>query len=249
MKTFLCFLLVFGVVFGADYRRTNQNQENGGKRKSIVDEPACDEVRRICGSLSENNDFLVLECVQSLDPASMARINTNCQNIIWQHTRELIDNRNVKGLLDGACQHDLERFKCSEGTPAGGYLKCVVSNREEIQNAACISLVLRLENIAFSDYQWIQSFLEHCEADVKALNCGRLDVDSLGQSSTLVCLQTHQNAIQDTCRREVLKLSEIQADNIKLDRQLYKDCAEDHMRYCQQFTPGTGRVFTCLLQV
>lgn len=41
----------------------------------------------------------------------------------------------------------------------------------------------------------------------------------------------------------------MQADNIKLDQQLYIACAQDHMRYCQQFTPGTGRVFSCLLQL
>lgn len=251
MKIFWCFVVViFGVVSGIpNPRRIEQTKEIVNRRKSILDEPVCDEVVKLCGSLSENNDFLVLECIQSLHPASLNRINTTCQNVIWQHTLDLINNQNVKNLLYGVCQADLNRFKCEVDAAAGAYLKCVVNNREEIQNTSCINLVLRLENIVFSDYRYIQNFLEHCESDVHKLNCGRLDGDSLGQASTIACLQTHQNVIQETCKNELLRLAEIQAENIKLDRQLYADCADDHLRYCQDFTPGSGRVFTCLFQL
>lgn len=249
MKIFVCFAVCFSVVFGIDPRQVNENKQHVTIWKSILELPVCEEVRRLCGSLSDNSDFLVLECIQSIDPGSLARISADCQHIIWERTHELIDNQHVKNLLAGACQEDLNRFKCSVDVPPGGYLKCIVNNREEIQNPICISFVVRLENIAFSDYRWIQSFLEHCEPFVKKLNCGRLDGDTLGQAATIACLQSHQNIIQDPCKSEILKLSEIQADNIKLDRQLYVDCAEDHLRYCQQFTPGTGRVFTCLLQL
>lgn len=243
MQIVLCFVFV-GVAFGAGIPINNNR-----RKTSIVEDPACEEARKLCGSLSESNDFLLLECIQSLDPVTLAKINTTCQDVIWQSTRHFIDNQNVKNLLYGNCKVDLERFKCDVDGPPGAYLKCVISNREEIQTPACITLLLRLENIAFTDYQWIQSFLEHCETDIKALQCGRVDKDNLDQSSTIVCLQTHQNVVQDTCKKEIFKLTEIQADNIKLDRQLYRDCAEDHSRYCQQFTPGTGRVFTCLLQL
>lgn len=244
MKLIICSLFISSVVCAASDRRSEQALSN--PRKTIVEEPDCAEVRRLCGSLSENNDFLVLECIQSLAPVSLAMLNASCQHIIWQHTHELIEDANVKHLLSTACQSDLNTLNCPS---SGGYLKCIVNNKEEIRSPACISLVLRLEGIAFADYRWIENFLEHCKSDIETLKCGRIDLDSLSQSSTIVCLQIHQQAIQDPCKREILKLTEIQADNIKLDRQLYRDCADDHLRYCQQFTPGSGRVFTCLLQL
>lgn len=46
----------------------------------------------------------------------------------------------------------------------------------------------------------------------------------------------------------MLQLSELQADNIKFDHQLYLACAEDHLRYCRQYAPGSGRIFKCLMQ-
>lgn len=217
---------------------------------SIVEEPDCEEVKQLCGHLSENTDFLVLECLQSLDPPSLSKINKNCQHIIWTHTEALINNENVKKILSTPCRSDLELSKCQTDTSTGGYLKCVANNKEDISNERCISLILRLENIAFSDYRWIDSFLEDCKEDIDNLQCGRIDPHSFGQSKTLLCLQNHhQNIIKDACKKEILRLSEIQADNIKLDHQLYSDCAQDHQRYCEQFEPGSGRVFSCLLQL
>lgn len=244
MKLVVCSLLLLNFVYASEHRLEPTKE----KQKTIIDEPVCEEVRRLCGSLSENSDILVLECIQSLDPGSLARLNTSCQHIIWQHTHDLIDNKNVEKLLSTACGSALDVFNCHRNAANGEYLKCVINNREEIRNVPCLSLVLRLENIAFADYRWIQNFLEHCNTDINRLQCGRVDPDNLGQSSTLLCLQTN-NVMQDMCRKEILKLSEIQADNIKLDRQLYADCADDHLRYCQQFTPGSGRVFSCLLQL
>ncbi|GJQ66994.1 hypothetical protein Trydic_g7986 [Trypoxylus dichotomus] len=68
------------------------------------------------------------------------------------------------------------------------------------------------------------------------------------QANTIICLQDHFSQIEGECRKELIKLTEIQADNIKLDRQLYLSCADEQMHYCRQFPPGSGKVFKCLMQ-
>ncbi|RZC42697.1 Golgi apparatus protein 1 [Asbolus verrucosus] len=216
--------------------------------KSIVDEPKCGEIKSICNNLSENDDILILECLQSLNPSRLLGLNEDCQHVVWKHVRELIQNERVKDILFPYCSNDLNRLNCNINTGEGEYLKCIVSNKEDIQNNDCNSMVLRLENVAFQDLRWISSFLQHCEEDISNLNCGRIDPHGLTQSHTITCLQNNILNVKDECKREVFKLSELQADNIKLDRQLYMACVEDHRRYCQQFPAGSGRVFTCLME-
>lgn len=227
-----------------------QNPRAGisSEKKTIIDDPVCQEVKGTCGH-SENNDILILECLQSVDPDTLSKLNENCQHVIWQHTHAVIDNKNIKSLLMPVCQADLKNLQCQLDSVAGSYLKCIINNKEDIHSADCISFVLRLENIAFNDYRWIEGFLEHCTDDIKELECGRIDADGFSQSQTIACLQNHLDNVQTTCKKEIFQLTEIQADNIKLDRQLYTNCAQDHMRYCQQFTAGSGRVFSCLLQL
>ncbi|XP_017773865.1 PREDICTED: Golgi apparatus protein 1 [Nicrophorus vespilloides] len=214
---------------------------------SIVDDSQCAEVKRLCPDLSENEDILVLECLQSLNPNVLAKLNDNCQHVVWEHTRNIIKDDNVRDFLLPSCKSELDQMNCQVES-SGLYLKCIVNNRADIKSSDCVQAVIRLENVAFYDYRWIANFLNHCDKAIKVHQCGRIDHDRLSQSETIVCLQNKFSEIEEECKKEVLKLSEIQADSIKLDRQLYMACAEDQMRYCRQFAPGSGRVFNCLLQ-
>lgn len=245
LKT-ICF--IFGLLL---YVKCNENEVLPIHRPlSIVDDPKCEEVKKLCHDLVEKDDLLVLECIYSLEPNVLSGLNRDCQNIIWSHTNSLTDNENVRNKLSKVCQNDQPVLNnCPVDSKPGSFLKCLANVRDEIVTPECLTTVVRLESVAFFDHKWIQTFLSECRDDIDKYGCGLIDGDSLSQSQTLVCLQNHLNNIKETCRREVFKLSEIQAENIKLDRQLYMDCAQDHMRYCQQFTPGTGRVFTCLLQL
>jgi Golgi apparatus protein 1 len=215
--------------------------------KSIVDDPACGEVKVICNNLSENDDILILECLQSLNPARLSTLKYECQNVVWKHTSELIKNDRVRDFLSRYCSNDLPLLNCDTSVE-GEYLKCIVNNKDKVQSGNCNSVILRLENVAFQDYRWISNFLQHCKEDIDSLQCGRIDGPSWNQFQTVTCLQTNILNVRDDCKREVFKLSELQAESIKLDRQLYMACVEDHRRYCQQLPVGSGRVFTCLME-
>ena len=215
--------------------------------KTIIDEQACSIVRQTCTGLQANDDILILECLES-DPNFISRISAACQHIIWTHINQVIDNENVKSRLMPVCKNYTENFDCPVDKSTGSYLKCMLSKKDDISSRDCVDFLLRIENVAFLDYRWISSFIEHCDTAISDFKCGRIERDRLSQGETIECLQTHFSEIDGECHREILKLSEIQSDNIKLDRQLYMACAEDQMKYCRQYSPGSGRVFKCLMQ-
>ena len=64
----------------------------------------------------------------------------------------------------------------------------------------------------------------------------------------LDCLQGHADDLDSRCRKRIFRISEIQGDNIKLDRQLYLACTQDHIKFCGTIRPGTGQVYKCLMQ-
>ncbi|XP_018575039.1 Golgi apparatus protein 1-like [Anoplophora glabripennis] len=214
---------------------------------SIVDRSECSEIKSICNNLSENDDLLILECLLSTNSKILNHLNKSCQHVVWEHTKNLIQDESVKSKLLPSCSNDLNQLNCGVDD-SGNYLKCILNNINNIHTTNCIDMLIRLENVAFTDYMWISSFLQHCTKDINNLKCGRVDSQSFTQINTVNCLQNNILNIQDDCKREVFHLSELQSENIKLDAQLYSDCSDDYMRYCSNYGAGNGRVFSCLMQ-
>lgn len=225
---------------------------NKRELKSIIDDGNCKEVKSICMNLNDTDDLSVLECLLATNPQRLKNINKECQDTIWDHSRSLIEDTNVKNFLAPLCESELDKIPCTvdtSGNAHGQYLKCLISNINEIQNSVCNQAMLHLESLAFSDYQWIQKFLEHCTDDIRNQKCGRIDPDNYSQSKTLNCLQDKIMVLKsEECKKEVFRLSELQSSSIKLDALLFIDCANDYSRYCSTFTTGTGRVIPCLMR-
>lgn len=126
----------------------------------------------------------------------------------------------------------------------------MLDHRDVPKKPPCIAQLQRIEWVAFSDFRLIGSFMHDCESDIGRHSCGRLNPDrqTVSQGETLACLQTHIDQLQHQCREGVLRLSEYQADNVKLDRQLFIACAPDARHFCADLRPGTGAVYKCLLR-
>lgn len=239
MLFFYNFLIFFIVLLG-DY-------QNVVGSRTIFDEERCGEVKQLCHNLSDNNDLLILECILATNPERLNKLQKPCQDIIWNHAHKLIEDQNVKAFLSPICGKELEENSCRVDNK-GNYLKCLLDNIRIIRNEQCTTGIVRLESVAFTDYRWIASFLEHCTEDINRLKCGRLDGDGYSQTKTVQCLQDQILQVQDDCKREVFRLSEIQSNSIKLDAKLYVDCVEDHLRYCSHTTAGSGRIYPCLMR-
>nr|XP_023023092.1 Golgi apparatus protein 1 [Leptinotarsa decemlineata] len=237
------FFFLSGIIFSytADVNRPQATA------KTIVDAEECEEVRKLCHSLSEKDDLLVLECLLSTSPEHLISIKQDCQNVIWEHTKNLIQFENVKRYLTPSCRSDLTKLPCSEDY-RDDYLKCVVNNIEFIQNLDCKHALSRLQNAAFTDHLWSPEFIKECQEDITSLKCGFIDPHSFSQARTLTCLQNNIFKVKDSCKREISHLSQLQSLNIKLDAQLYVDCSDDQQRYCHQLVTGSGRVFPCLMR-
>lgn len=219
---------------------------------SIIDDPKCQEIKTICMNLSEKDDLLVLECLLATSQERLKTINKDCQQVIWDHSWFLIQDTNVKNILVPVCGNELDQLACREDHSSnnnGQYLKCVINNINEIENPSCNQALLRLENVAFTDYRWVHKFIEHCTDDIKNLQCGRFDPENYSQTKTLNCLQENiMNVRTEECKKEVFRFSELQSSSIKLDAQLFIDCTNDYSRYCSKYLAGSGRVIPCLMQ-
>jgi golgi apparatus protein 1 len=162
----------------------------------------------------------------------------------------LMDDKNVQKLLKKNCVKDYETLNCPITKKPGQLLACVLDHRAEIKNPSCRGLVQRLEWVAFSDFRLIGSFVNDCEADIEQLGCGRLSGDrkKTSQGKTIACLQTYIDKLKPECRKGVLHISEIQSDNVKLDRQLFLACVTDAIRFCPDARAGSGAVYKCLMK-
>ena len=60
------------------------------------------------------------------------------------------------------------------------------------------------------------------------------------------CLAQHLRQLAKVCKRQVLRVAELQSDDYHLDRPLYYACREDREHLCGDVEAGGGRVFECL---
>ncbi|XP_058822591.1 Golgi apparatus protein 1-like isoform X2 [Topomyia yanbarensis] len=251
METFGIVLLVLV----AAARTTAAAEINSGGPQNgplkLLDKEGCSQLRALCPNVpNEAEDLKALECVQSLSQEQVDALTDDCQHLIWSHTLSLMDDRNIQRLVQKGCPKHYEKFPCTVKSDPGQFLACVIDNRDSIKGDGCRQYIQRLEYVAFSDYRLIRHFLKDCTRDIESLGCGRIsnDDNKVSQGETISCLQNRLDRLNGDCKRGVLHLSEIQADDVKLDRQLFLSCAVDAIRFCPSTPQGTQLVLRCLMK-
>ncbi|CAL7951690.1 unnamed protein product [Xylocopa violacea] len=208
------------------------------------------KLNRLCGDMSKNTDeLMLLECIQNLKPTEVSGIDDECRQAIWDYISNITNNVNMERLARRTCGQELDSLKClNPDNKHGAYLSCLIDQRENVKNPECIDYIQRLEWIAFSNFR-ITPFFSDCENDIKKFKCDKVQpYRDISQGQILACLQEHVNELQLQCKRHILHVSEIQAENINLDRQLYLACEEDLTKLCPNVRPGSGQVYKCLMQ-
>lgn len=186
--------------------------------------------------------------ISYFQPNEVSVMEDDCQNSIYNYIREVTANENIQKMTREECGHTLDSITCPMTSP-GSYLTCLVEKREKITDLQCSDYIQRLDWVV-SDFKIITtSFVPECQNDVNRFQCGRIaPYKDILQGQTLACLQQHVNKLEPACKKKILYVTEIQADNIKLDRQLYLACAPDHIKFCPNIRPGSGQVYKCLMQ-
>jgi golgi apparatus protein 1 len=173
------------------------------------------------------------------------------------------------------CREDLESDRlaeCKSAEPINGHLvSCLLDHRENATSDTCKSFLTNIAALIFSDYRLIYNFHNDCEQDIQTFKCGRIERDdnennnkgaasqqpvansqNLGsntqQGGTLECLANSFQSLQLKCRKQIVRITELQSDDFHLDRPLYFACREDRERFCERIASGDGRVYKCLLK-
>ncbi|XP_053972285.1 Golgi apparatus protein 1 [Hylaeus volcanicus] len=226
------------------------------KRASIANsyllpDKCLQNLNRLCGDVNRDDDELrLLECIQTFKPTEVSGIDDDCRSAIWEYILNITNNLNIERLAKKTCGKELGSLPCSTtDTKHGAYLSCLIDNREKVKGPECIEYIQRLEWIAFTDFRIITPFSSDCDSDIRQFKCDKIHpYRDISQGQILACLQEHVNELQDQCKRHILHVSEIQAENIRLDRQLYLACAQDRANFCPDIRPGSGQVYKCLMQ-
>lgn len=224
----------------------------------LLESPSCPQLKNLCSNLLPGtDDLMVLECIQTFQTSQFESINKECQHIIHSRIMDLItDEQNMFRLVSKSCPKDMESFQsCSQlnhsnekSSTIGKYLGCVIENRELIKDPICKGQVQRIGQVVFSDFRLIGNFVRDCSSDIESTGCGRLEskYNKLSQGETIACLQENIDILSDVCKKRVFHLSELQSENIKLDRQLFLSCNTDVQKFCPNMRPGNGGIYKCL---
>ncbi len=54
--------------------------------------------------------------------------------------------------------------------------------------------------------------------------------------------------LEKECRKQIVRVTELQSDDFHLDRVLYFACREDREHFCERIQSGNGRVYKCLMK-
>ena len=68
------------------------------------------------------------------------------------------------------------------------------------------------------------------------------------QGKTVECLSSNVKELDEKCKKEILRIAELQADDYHMDRPLFYACREDRERFCAKAKAGGGKIYRCLFR-
>ncbi|XP_071453139.1 Golgi apparatus protein 1 [Hetaerina americana] len=230
------------------------------ERVKLIENAECKPViEDLCKEYIHADDLVVLDCILSNEIKKVNRISESCRNIIWAHSLQLLEEPSLRSAMQLACSADLKEKGLSvclsgsnipESSPSPGvspFVSCILENKEDIHNPRCKMFLQKIEKVVLFDFgQMMGPLAKYCEADVKHLECSHNE--EAWEGGTLACLQLKLVQVQDErCRSHIMQLSELQAEDVQLDRHLYKACFAEYNRFCRDNEESID-AYTCLIR-
>nr|BAN20969.1 MG-160, putative [Riptortus pedestris] len=245
-----CVLSLFSIV--TSQRFPNKKIQSAGVYfgpSEIKKSGKCEILNKVCGNISDDLD--TLECAHTYKehPNRITDlIDEACQHLIWNYTIELMKDSKLKPLVRQFCQ-DIPLYEKCSSEHRTRFLSCLFDNINDYPYpSTCSKNIERLKFLTFLDQRVLFMFIENCNDDVSKFQCGRLPNKDISGSATLSCLQRNLLGLQKGCQNQVLRLSELQAENIKYDQQLFTSCADEQRFFCNNVGIGKGLMYLCLIQ-
>ena len=179
------------------------------------------------------------------------------KKVLYEYKKNFTLNLKLDNNALEVCKNDLannEKLKeCKSVDSENGHLTaCLIDNKDDVNEEMCKTFLTNVAALVFSDYHLINNFVQDCEADIKKFECGRLEKDTQAlpteQGKTIECLSLKFQDLEDKCKKQIVRVTELQSDDFHLDRVLYFACREDRERFCERISSGNGRVYKCLMK-
>ncbi|XP_033124671.1 Golgi apparatus protein 1-like [Anneissia japonica] len=231
----------------------------GSKQFRISQHPAClEDVQLLCGKDYKGSNFAVLDCLQN-DRADNSQISDPCNNFLWQYKLNLTMDVKFESAAAEVCKVALTKLTDCSSLPKGRgeVLPCLYEHLENVTAPQCLQYLKRMMAITFSDYRLIKGFYDTCRDDIETTSCGDVlspTVDKKGrrlphsQGAVVNCLEENTGKLHEPCKKQVLRVAELAANDYHLDRSLYFACREDRDRFCDDVTAGQGKIYKCLMK-
>ncbi|XP_073706320.1 Golgi apparatus protein 1-like [Garra rufa] len=213
-------------------------------------------------SFSEGRDFKAGVMKPShLCKEEDTEIAADCNHLLWNYKLNLTTDPKFESVALEVCTSTmLELKECADEERGKGFLmSCLVDHRVNVTERQCHQYITKMTSIIFSDYRLICGFMDKCREDINTLQCGSITVgekDLHSQGEVIACLeralvreaeqQDKAHQIKDECKKGIMRVAELSADDFHLDRYLYFSCRDDRERFCENTQAGEGRVYKCL---
>ncbi|XP_014251813.1 Golgi apparatus protein 1 [Cimex lectularius] len=214
----------------------------------------CQSARKVCSPAEVKTDIEIADCILSYDisndPKDVSvdlKLIDDCRMKVGEYISNLRYGEVLK-LFEPVCHDELRMISCvspfNEILTAAQYFKCFMDNLTSIKNVNCTSIVNRLSVLPFFQPMAMKPYFEDCVSDKIKFNC-----NSHAGSEVLLCLQNHILELNQKCQVQILRLSEIQGENIKYDRRLFEACKDERQHFCKTFLKiAPGKMYECLLK-
>ncbi|XP_052230402.1 Golgi apparatus protein 1-like [Dreissena polymorpha] len=217
--------------------------------------PDCmEDVVMLCNAtVMRMNNFAILDCLQQ-DVAVQTRVSEKCQHLVWEYKQNLTKDDRFESGANEVCKKVFEENPECHALPAGvgQRIPCLIEVMDNVTDPGCHRFLTKMANIVFGDYQLVWHFMENCKDDINSFKCGRLDNDPdkmHSQGKTILCLARQIGMLKNPeCRKQVLRVAELQSDDYHMDRSLYYACRDAREMFCGQVHSGNGKVFECLFK-
>ncbi|XP_064598878.1 Golgi apparatus protein 1-like [Liolophura sinensis] len=228
-----------------------------GSFVSIAESPECRrDVKKLCASSIAQNNLGLIECLQN--EVKPNEVTLECQHFLWQYKRNLTADIRFESASWEVCKHDLEMLEeCRELEPGEGQIiPCLMENQHNISGQHCRQFLVKMESIVFSDYRLLKPLLDSCHTDIVATKCGRFgsplqaeqEAQLRSHGAVIGCLEDNIKYLNGSCRFQMMRIAELQADDYHLDRPLFYACRDDRERLCPETPSGGGRIYQCLFR-
>ncbi|KHJ48614.1 cysteine rich repeat-containing domain protein [Trichuris suis] len=216
------------------------------------------EIHQLCANVDKEHVFRCLKSHKD-EPS----ISGECARLIDQRQHEQASDVRLQPVLFTACSNEIQRlcqheYSALKSQPDddahGRVLSCLrrwITEKNEVAiSDQCKREVKQVIFATEVDPTLDIPFHTSCKAEIDRLCSESYLMNKGGHRGILECMKARymENRIVDAgCKQELVRIMKEELADIHLDVMLYQACVMDIKHYCNDVTPGDGKVLVCLL--